>query len=122
MNFLLTIDNENGPLKVSDVKDFSEKRIFLKDDPVEVNSSKISLKKVNLSSGLIIKNDPSIPFIYFSFTLIIIGTILSLVPTNQLWLLFNKESKKLFIGGISNRNLLGFKKEFSKISDELSNL
>ena len=44
MNFLLTIDNENGPLKVSNVKDFSEKRIFLKDDPVEVNSSKMSLK------------------------------------------------------------------------------
>ena len=68
---------------------------------------------------MIIKNDPSIPFIYFSFVLIIFGTILSLIPTNQLWILFNKESKNLLIGGLSNRNLLGFKKEFFKLSEEM---
>ena len=47
------------------------------------------------------------------------GTILSLIPTNQLWVLFNQESKKLLIGGLSNRNLLGFKKEFFKLSEEM---
>ncbi len=118
-NFLLTIDNENGPLKISNIEDFSERVIYLNADPVEVNSSNISLKKIILSSGLIIKNDPSIPFIYFSFFLIIIGTTISLIPTNQLWILVNKESKKLFIGGLSNRDLLGFKKEFLKLSEQI---
>ena len=120
-NFLLSIENENGPLKVTSIEDFSESFIYLNNDPVEINSSKIYLKKIIPSSGLIIKNDPSIPFIYLSFTLIIFGTIFSLIPTNQIWILFNRNSNKLFIGGLSNRNLLGFKKEFLKLSDELKN-
>ncbi len=120
-NYLLTIDNENGPLKLSNIEDFSESFVYLNDDPLEINSSRLSLKKIIPSSGLIIKNDPSIPFIYLSFTLIIFGTIFSLIPTNQLWILFNKNTNKLFIGGLSNRNLLGFKKEFLKLSDEIKN-
>ena len=118
-NYLLTIDNENGPIKVSNLENFAEKKLYLNGDSLEINSSELSLKKIVSSSGLIIKNDPSIPFIYFSFILIILGTILSLIPTNQLWVLFNKESKKLLIGGLSNRNLLGFKKEFFKLSEEM---
>jgi len=120
-NFLLTIDNENGPLKISNIENFSGNNLYINDDPLEVNSSKVSLKKIIPSSGLIIKNDPSIPFIYFSFILIIFGTIISLIPTNQLWILVNKESQKLFIGGLSNKNLVGFKKEFFKLSDEIKN-
>lgn len=120
-NYLLTIDNENGPLKVSNIEDFSESFLYLDNDPIEINSSQLSLKRIIPSSGLIIKNDPSIPFIYLSFTLIIIGTIFSLIPTNQIWILLNENSKKIFIGGLSNRNLLGFKKEFLKLSDEIKN-
>ena len=118
-NFLLTIDNENGPLKISNIENFSGNNLYINDDPLEVNSSKVSLKKIIPSSGLIIKNDPSIPFIYFSFILIIFGTIISLIPTNQLWILVNKESQKLSIGGLSNKNLVGFKKEFFKLSEEI---
>jgi len=118
-NFLLTIDNENGPLKISNIENFSGNNLYINDNPLEVNSSKVSLKKIIPSSGLIIKNDPSIPFIYFSFILIIFGTIISLIPTNQLWILVNKESQKLSIGGLSNKNLVGFKKEFFKLSEEI---
>jgi len=120
-NYLLTIDNEKGPLKISNIEDFSEKILSPNEKPLEVNSSKVALKKIIPSSGLIIKNDPSIPFIYFSFILIIFGTIVSLIPTNQLWILVNKESKKLSIGGLSNKNLVGFKKEFLKLSEEIRN-
>ena len=120
-NYLLTIDNENGPLRISNIENFSENILYLNEDPLEVNSSKLSLKKIIPSSGLIIKNDPSIPFIYLSFILIMFGTIISLIPTNQLWILVNQESKKLFIGGLSNKNLVGFKKEFFKLSEEIKN-
>jgi len=119
--FLLTINNENGPLKISNIENFSGNNLYINEDPLEVNSSKVSLKKIIPSSGLIIKNDPSIPFIYFSFLLIIFGTIISLIPTNQLWILVNKESQKLSIGGLSNKNLVGFKKEFFKLSEEIVN-
>ena len=120
-NFLLTIDNENGPLKISNIENFSGNNLYINDDPLEVNSSKVSLKKIIPSSGLIIKNDPSIPFIYFSFILIIFGTIISLIPTNQLWILVNRETKNLSIGGLSNKNPVGFKKEFFKLSEEIKN-
>ncbi len=120
-NYLLTIDNEYGPLKISNIENFSENNLYINGNPLDVNSSKLSLKKIIPSSGLIIKNDPSIPFIYFSFILIIFGTIISLIPTNQLWILVNKESQKLSIGGISNKNLVGFKKEFLKLSEEIKN-
>ena len=121
-NFLLTIDNENGPLKISNIENFSENILYINEDPLEINSSKLSLKKIIPSSGLIIKNDPSVPFIYFSFILIIFGTLISLIPTNQLWILVNKESKKISIGGLSNKNLVGFKKEFLKLSEEIKNI
>ena len=120
-NFLLTIDNENGPLKISNIENFSGKNLYINEDPLEVNSSKVALKKIIPSSGLIIKNDPSIPFIYFSFILIIFGTIISLIPTNQLWILVNRETKNLSIGGLSNKNPVGFKKEFFKLSEEIKN-
>ena len=120
-NYLLTVDNENGPVRVTEIENFSENELYLNGDPLKVNFSELSLKKIIPSSGLIIKNDPSIPFIYFSFVLIILGTTLSLTPTNQLWILINTKSKKLFIGGISNRNLLGFKKEFYTLSDQIKN-
>ena len=121
-NFLLTIDNENGPLKISNIENFSGKNLYINEDPLEVNSSKVALKKIIPSSGLIIKNDPSIPFIYFSFILIIFGTIISLIPTNQLWILVNRETKNLSIGGLSNKNPVGFKKEFFKLSEEIKNI
>ena len=39
----------------------------------------------------------------------------------ELWILVNNESQKLFIGGLSNKNLVGFKKEFFKLSEEIKN-
>ena len=45
-NYLLTINNENGPLKVSNIEDYSESFVYLNGDPIEVNSSTISLKKI----------------------------------------------------------------------------
>ena len=120
-NYLLTIDNENGPIKVFDTKNFSETDIYLNNDPVKISSSNISLEKIIPSSGLIIKNDPSIPFIYFAFLLIMLGTLLSLIPTNQIWIFLKEDTNNLFIGGMSNRNLPGFKKDFLELTNEIKN-
>jgi len=120
-NYLLTVDNENGPVKFFDAKDFNETDIYLDNKKVEINSSNIEILEIIPSSGLIIKNDPSVPFIYFSFILIILGTVLSVIPTKQLWILTNKESKKIYIGGLSNRNLAGFRNEFINLTSKLKN-
>ncbi len=118
-NYLLTVDNENGPVKFFDSQNFNETDLYLDSQKVKVNSSDIEIEKIITSSGLIIKNDSSIPFIYFSFILIILGTLLSVIPTKQLWILVNENSKKIYMGGLSNRNLAGFRNEFLNLSVQL---
>ncbi len=118
-NYLLTVDNENGPVRIFDIEDFSEKEFYLEDYAKELNQSNIELIKIVPSSGIIIKSDPSIPFIYFSFLLIMIGTAISLIPTQQLWIFIPEDSNKVLIGGLSNRNLAGFRKELLDLTNQI---
>ena len=118
-NYLLVVDNENGPVKFFDAQNFKAIDVYLKDKKVDINSSDVEIEEIIASSGLIIKNDSSIPFIYFSFFLILLGTVLSVMPTKQLWILVNENSKKIYMGGLSNRNLAGFRNEFLNLSSEL---
>ena len=118
-NYLLTVDNENGPVRIFDIKDFSEKEFYLEDYAKELNQSNIELIKIIPSSGIIIKSDPSIPFIYFSFLLIMIGTAISLIPTQQLWIFIPEDSNEVLIGGLSNRNLAGFRKELLDLTNQI---
>jgi len=120
-NYLLTIDNEIGPVKVFNSTTFEEEDLYVDGKVSFINESKLKLLKINTSSGLIIKNDPSIPFIYASFVFIIIGIILSVVPTKQLWILINENTAKFYIGGLSNRNLSGFKIEFESLTEQIKN-
>ncbi len=121
-NYLLTIDNENGPLKIFNVDDFSEIDIYLNEKEVEINSSKIKLLKIIPSSGLIIKSDPSIPIIYTSFVLILMGACLSLIPTKRIWIFKDVSSKIFYIGGLCNKNLSGFELEFNNLCEEIKNI
>ena len=118
-NYLLTIDNENGPVKIFDIDDFSEKDIYLNEKEVEINSSNIKLINIIPSSGLIIKSDPSIPIIYTSFLLILSGATLSLIPTKRIWILNDNSSKNYYMGGICNKNLSGFESEFNQLSEKI---
>jgi len=118
-NYLFTIDNESGPLKIFDVIDFSEKNLYLNEKAIKVNSTDIKLIKIIPSSGLIIKSDPSIPVIYFSFVLILIGASLSLIPTKRIWLLNDIYSKNYYMGGLCNKNLSGFELEFNKLFEKI---
>ena len=118
-NYLLTIDNENGPVKIFDIEDFSEKDIYLNEKQTKVNSSDIKLIKIIPSSGLIIKSDPSIPIIYSSFVLILLGASLSLIPTKRIWILKDISSKYYYMGGLCNKNLSGFELEFNLLSNEI---
>ena len=118
-NYLLTIDNENGPVKIFDIDDFSEKDIYINEKEVKINSSNIKLIKIIPSSGLIIKSDPSIPIIYTSFILILLGATLSLIPTKRIWILNDNSSKNYYMGGICNKNLSGFESEFNQLSEKI---
>ena len=118
-NYLLTIDNENGPVKVFDIEDFSEVDLYQEEKGVEINSSNIKLLKIIPSSGLIIKSDPSIPLIYFSFIVILIGATLSLIPTKRIWIYKDNSLRKFYIGGLCNKNLAGFELEFKQLIEDI---
>ena len=120
-NYLLTINNEYGPIKIFDTDNFSETNIYLKTKGTEINSSQIEFIQAIPSSGLIIKNDPSVPIIYCSFVFIIIGASLSLIPTKRLWIMNDKESNFLYMGGLCNKNLSGFETEFMNLSSLIKN-
>ena len=120
-NYLLTVNNEYGPIKIYDTDNFSETVIYLNNDSKEINSSKVEIIQAIPSSGLIIKNDPSVPIIYSSFTLIILGVSLSLIPTKRLWILNDNDSNILYMGGLCNKNLSGFETEFINLSSLIRN-
>jgi cytochrome c biogenesis protein len=65
------------------------------------------------SSGILIKSDPSIPFIYLGFFGLILTTFLSYLPFTQIWIC--KKSDFFFIGGNTNRGKLQLEIEFENL-------
>ena len=65
------------------------------------------------STGLQIKTDPGIYFIYFGFLLLMISTLISYISYSQIWIV--QENKKIFIGGNTTRAKFDFELEFLKL-------
>ena len=62
------------------------------------------------ATGIDIKSDPGIPFVYLGFVLLIISTLLSFISYSRIWV-FNNEGE-VFIGGSSNRAKISFERYF----------
>lgn len=67
------------------------------------------LLEIIYSTGLLIKENPTISLVYFAFFGLMITTVLSYFPYNQLWL--TTKSTNVWIGAISNRGKIGFEVE-----------
>ncbi len=117
---LLTVSSEQGPVIIYDEN--GKKLITLNTNKeAEVKGTLIKLINIIPSSGLLLKRDPGVPFVYTSFAIIIIGGSLSLISTKKLWVLYEKEKSLIYIGGLSNRNLSGLSKELPKFIGLLDN-
>ncbi len=83
---------------------YNEKAKFIREEEIN-NSIDQNLKIVDLikRTGLLIKYDPNIPIIYFSFGLLILSTFLSFLPYERLCI-FPYKKRKVFISFSSNRN------------------
>jgi cytochrome c biogenesis protein len=93
---------------------YDEKGIFLANRNVgEFIDSDCIVLDILPSTGLLIKYDPSIPIIYLGFGLLMITTSLSFLPYTQIWL-FN-QSKKSWIGGVTNRGKIQLELEFENL-------
>lgn len=73
----------------------------------------ITLLEIISSTGLQIKTDPGIPFIYIGFFFLMLSTLISYITYSQIWIIQNNQ--KLFIGGTTNRAVFEFELEFFKI-------
>ncbi len=83
---LLTVNSELGPVIIYD-NDGS--KLMTLGIGKEAEVKKIALKIINIipSSGLLLKRDPGVPFVYASFAIILIGGSLSLISTKKIWII-----------------------------------
>jgi cytochrome c biogenesis protein len=72
-----------------------------------------TLLEIISSTGLQIKTDPGIPFIYIGFFFLMLSTLISYITYSQIWII--QKNQKLFIGGTTNRAIFDFELEFFKI-------
>ena len=82
---------------------------------LDVNGVKLKIYQLIGSTGLQIKADPGIPFVYTGFALLMIGVIMSYISHSQIWIL--QTDKGCYIGGKTNRSQVTFERELLGIMD-----
>ncbi len=117
---LVTVDNELGPASIYD-SDGTFLTIVSNNKEAKVRDTLIKIINIIPSSGLLLKYDPGVPFVYTSFAIILVGGSLSIISTKKIWVLHEEGKSIIYIGGLSNRNLSGFSKELPKITSSLEN-
>nr|AOM64588.1 c-type cytochrome biogenensis protein [Riquetophycus sp.] len=83
----------------------------------QINNLNIVIKEIMPQTGIQIKSDPGIIYVYMGFFILIISIILSYLSYSQIWI-YNKQ-QKLYIRGMTNRGKLTFEEEFIDIQKSL---
>lgn len=95
---------------------YDEKGGYLKKieagDDLGFKGKKVVFGEILPATGIDIKSDPGIPFVYLGFVLLIVSTLLSFVSYSKVWI-FKKDSNT-YIGGTSNRAKISFERYFLK--------
>jgi cytochrome c biogenesis protein len=83
---------------------------------IEVNG--VTLKVLDLlgSTGLQIKADPGVPFVYAGFGLLMLGVVMSYVSHSQVWAL--QQGDNFYVGGRTNRAQVSFERELLEILEQ----
>ncbi len=84
----------------------------------EVNGVTLRVLEVIGSTGLQIKADPGIPFVYAGFLFLMLGVVMSYISHSQVWALTVGDC--FYIGGKTNRSQVLFEREMLEILEELN--
>lgn len=82
-----------------------------------VEGVELSLIDIIGSTGLQIKADPGIPFIYTGFGLLMLSVLMSYISHSQVWAL--TEAGTLYVGGRTNRAQIAFEQELVEILNQI---
>ncbi|MFQ3612233.1 MAG: cytochrome c biogenesis protein [Cyanobacteriota bacterium] len=74
------------------------------------------LDEVIGATGLQIKSDPGIPWVYLGFGLLMVGVVMSYFSHSQIWALQTESG--LYLGGKTNRALVTFEREFCQLVEQ----
>jgi cytochrome c biogenesis protein len=80
---------------------------------MSVEGINLSLLEVIGSTGLQIKADPGIPFVYAGFGLLMLSVMMSYISHSQVWALLENET--LYLGGRTNRGQILFERELVEV-------
>ena len=87
------------------------------DQVFKINNCHIVFKEIMIQTGIQIKQDPGVPYVYTGFFILIMSIIMSYVSYSQIWI--HNTQKKLYIKGITNRGQLTFEEELVEIQKNL---
>jgi len=78
-----------------------------------LNGHTLRVTSIIPSTGLQIKSDPGIPFVYVGFLLLMLSVVTSYTSYSQIWAL--KKNNDLYISGQTNRATYYFEKQLIKL-------
>ena len=90
--------------------------------PITVDGLNLVVEDMKGSTGLELKTDPGVPWVYAGFAGLMVTSFLSLLSHSQVWAVeteTEKAEKLLHVGGRSNRAKEEFKTELDEILDDM---
>jgi cytochrome c biogenesis protein len=88
-------------------------------DNILLNGHIVKVTDIISSTGLQIKSDPGIPFVYLGFFFLMFSILLSYLSYSQIWAI--KKNKNLSISGRTNRAIYSFEQQMTTIVNTLTN-
>lgn len=87
-------------------------------EKLSINNTNITITEIMSQTGIQIKTDPSIQYVYTSFLILMVSIIMSYLSYSQIWINNNKE-KNIEIKGKTNRSKLVFEEEITNIQNSI---
>lgn len=85
--------------------------------PIEVEGVRLVLERVVPATGLELKADPGVPFVYAGFGGLMVTTLVSYVSHSQVWAV--QRGRDVLVGGRSNRAKVGFARDLASVADRV---